>query len=76
MKKKIGCCGNCVFFEQLKGYGLCHRSPPVIVQHAVEKNDEGGVDCDSVCSASQFPVVIDEDFCGEFIHNDDAEFVS
>ncbi|MGE5650955.1 MAG: high-potential iron-sulfur protein [Bacillota bacterium] len=48
-------CGSCVFYQADPGdeAGYCRRFPPVVLP------DEGG-------NSSAYPVVIPDDWCGEF----------
>ncbi len=77
MKKKMGNCSFCAYFENVKresGSGYCHKSPPIIVQNFVKEHPEGGIEYSSVSIASMFPITFEDEFCGDFLSAEDVEW--
>ena len=75
MKKKLSYCADCAYFESIEpGCGYCHKSPPVIVQHLVKEDPEGGIEVSSILDASIFPKTFNVDFCGDFLSAEDVEW--
>jgi hypothetical protein len=75
MKKKMGYCNCCAYFESVAtGSGYCHKIPPIIVQNLVKEDEEGGVFYASILNASAFPITFDSEFCGDFLSAEDVEW--